>query len=135
VLEALKEQTWVVEQFAASGATQDPSTSALEFVEVKDYLPQEGRKKSGWAAVKSVVQWSDKTFEIQIQPLRNFLREREVLTTESHTSFKARRERVRNQVAERIPLFSFYQDLLRWLFLNANAPPPAYKQITVRLVA
>lgn len=105
----------------------------LEFVEVKDYLKGK-RKQSGWEAIKSVVRWSDKTFEIQIQPLRNFLRERELLTKESHTSFKSNRERVREQVAQKVPLFGFYRDLLRWLFLNPDDPPPQYNGIKLLIV-
>jgi hypothetical protein len=110
------------------------TTRRLQFVEVKDYLTVGQKKRSGWEAVKSVVIWSDKTFEIQIQPLRTFLREREVLTRESHVSFKAQREQVRNEVAEQIPLFRFYRDLLRWLFLTPQAPPPTHAGVTVRLV-
>jgi hypothetical protein len=37
-------------------------------------------------------------------------------------------------VAERIPLFRFYQDLLRWLFLDPAARPPSYPSVTVSLV-
>lgn len=106
----------------------------LQMVEVKDYLSAGQRKSSGWDAIKSVVRWSGKTFEIQVQPLRTFLREREVLTRESHLSFKAQREQVRNQVAEQVPLFGFYRDLLRWLFRNPSGPAPLHRGVTVRLV-
>jgi hypothetical protein len=80
------------------------------------------------------VRWSGKTFEIQIQPLGNFLYERELLTNESHTSFRANRQQVRNQVAEQIPQFCFYRDLLRWLFLFPDEAPPAYPGVTLSLV-
>jgi hypothetical protein len=130
-LEALRWPDALLQRFQiAPGA----GTRRLEWVEVKDYLTHSDRKQSGWEAVKSVVRWSDKLVEIQIQPLRNFLHERELLTRESHVSFKANREQVRRQVAERTPLFRFYQDLLRWLFLNPAASPPAYPGVTVFLV-
>ena len=123
------------EEFRRKYEINLPGTSSdrLEFIEIKDYLTNGGEKKSGWGAIKSVVQWSNKTFEIQIQPLRNYLRERELLTKESHTSFKARREQVRNEVSGKYPLFRFYQDLLRWLFLNPDNPPPVYEKISFRI--
>jgi hypothetical protein len=80
--------------------------SRLEFVESKDYLQRPSRKQSGWSALKSVVHWAGRTFEIQVQPLSNFLHERERLTRESHASFKGTRERVRDEVAQRLPLCS-----------------------------
>ncbi len=110
------------------------TTRQLEFVEVKDYLASGRRKLTGWEAIKSVVRWSDKTFEIQVQSLRSFLSERERLTKESHLSFKANRERVREQVAQQMPLFGFYRELLRWLFLDTGLHPPVHKRVTLRLV-
>jgi hypothetical protein len=109
-------------------------TKQLSFMEVKDYLAHSRSKLTGWEAVKSVVHWSGKTFEIQVQTLRNFLREREFLTRESHMSFRANREKVREQVAGQIPLFGFYQELLRWLFLYPDTPPPTHKRVILRLV-
>lgn len=100
---------------------------------MKDYFSNTARKRSGWEALKSVVKWSGKTFEIQIQTLRNFLRERERLTTESHTSFRANRERLRTQVAGQMPLFSFYRNLLSWLFMSPDTPPPRYENITLKM--
>jgi hypothetical protein len=84
--------------------------------------------------LKAVVRWAGKTFEIQVQPLDNFLSERELLTQESHVSFKAYRERVRRQVADQDPLFLYYQELLRWLFLEPAGAPPQYPSITIRIV-
>jgi hypothetical protein len=111
-----------------------PDTSTrLEFVEVKDYLSREHRKRSGWKAMKSVVRWTDRTFEIQIQPLGNFLHERERLTRESHAGFKARREELREQVARQFPLFGYYLTLLRWLFSGAAGDPPALPGVVVRV--
>ncbi len=130
---ALVELTWADDVLLNHQIAPNDYTRRLEFMEVKDYLNRKSRKRSGWEAIKSVVRWSSKTFEIQVQSLRNFLRERERLTKESHTSFKANREKVRDQVAEQIPLFGFYRELLRWLFLQADAPPPEHPRVTVRL--
>lgn len=131
---ALLELMWPDEVLLKYDIQPTEARRQLEFVEVKDYLNRPRRKKSGWEAIKSVVRWSDKTFEIQVQSLRNFLRERERLTKESHRSFKANRERVRNQVAQQIPLFGFYRELLRWLFLFPDTPPPEHSRVTLRLV-
>ena len=103
----------------------------LQFIEIKDYLAN--NKGSGWKALKSVFYWAGKAFEIQIQPLQNYMREREHLTKESHASFRIRRELVREQVAQKIPLFRFYRDLLSWLFLVPEYPAPTYKGVTVWL--
>lgn len=99
----------------------------LELVEAKDYLDADKRKASGWTALKSVVRWGGKTFEIQIQPLRVYFNEREHLTKESHAGFKMRRETLREQIAQKVPLFGFYQALLKWLFL-ADADPSRVPQ-------
>ncbi|CAN0415746.1 unnamed protein product, partial [Phaeothamnion confervicola] len=99
-------------------------TRRLEFVEVKDYLAGNESKRSGWKAIKSVVRWWGDTFEIQVQPLRNYMQERERLTRESHASFKTRRDSLRAQITSRIPLYGFYRDLLRWLFLRRQESSP-----------
>lgn len=106
----------------------------LAFVETKDYLDRPSRKQSGWSALKSVVQWHGRTFEIQVQPLSNFLHERERLTKESHAGFKTTRERVRDEVASRMPLFGFYRTLLRWLFVDPNEEPPRHESVEIELV-
>lgn len=131
---ALVELAWSDEALAKFEVEPLPQNRRLQFVEVKDYLTPGQQKQTGWEALKSVVRWSDKTVEIQIQTLGNFLHERELLTKESHTSFRANREQVRNQVAEQLPLFRFYRDLLRWLFLNPDGPPPVYPGVTLSLV-
>ncbi len=131
---ALVDLTWPDELLLAQQIEPCAATRRLSFVEVKDYLEASQRKQSGWQALKSVVQWAGKTMEIQIQPLHNFLHEREMLTHESHMSFKAHREQVRDQVAAQVPLFRFYRDLLVWVFRTPSAPPPAHEGITVRLV-
>jgi len=105
----------------------------LELIEVKDYLERPSRKQSGWSALKSVVQWGGRTFEIQVQPLSNFLHERERLTRESHSGFKATRERVRDEVAQRLPLFGFYRALLKWLLVDPSAEPPQREGIEIML--
>jgi ppGpp synthetase/RelA/SpoT-type nucleotidyltranferase len=102
----------------------------LSFIETKNYLRQH-EKGSGWEAMKSVVRWNGRMFEIQVQPLRNFWREREHLTRESHAGFKSRREQIRQQVSAQIPLFGFYQSLLKWLFQNPDGPAPDFAGISV----
>jgi hypothetical protein len=122
------------EQLRARAVTLDDDHRQLRFVEVKNYLEQESRKRSGWSAMKSVVSWGGRTFEIQVQPLSNFLHERERLTRESHASFKSTRERVRDEVAARVPLFAFYRALLRWLFVDPTQAPPIHDGVDVVLV-
>lgn len=110
----------------------DEDHQRLDFIEVKDYA--ESSKQTGWSAMKSVVRWRGRTFEIQVQPLQNFLRERERLTRESHESFKAMRERVRDEVAQRVPLFGYCRTLLQWLFVNpTGSHPPEHPAVRVRL--
>jgi len=106
-------------------------TSRLEFIEVKDYMADAGRKETGWEAIKSVFRWWDSTIEVQVQPLWNYHQEREYLTRESHAGFKERREALRNQVADAIPLFGFYRDLLRWLFLSPDEPSPTFEAVEI----
>lgn len=101
------------------GLHPEQSNQTLNWVETKNYLNEAG-KLSGWSALKSVIVWADSTFELQIQSRRNFYAERERFTRESHDSFKLRRDNIREQVAEKIPLFRFYRDLLRWLFFIRN---------------
>jgi hypothetical protein len=107
------------------------STSRLEFIEVKDYMAQRGRKATGWEAIKSVFRWWDSMIEVQVQPLWNYHQEREALTRESHAGFKSRREAVRNQIADAVPLFGFYRDLLRWLFLSRSEPAPTFESVKI----
>jgi len=111
----------------------DDEHRALRFLEVKNYLEQDSRKRSGWSAMKSVVAWGGRTFEVQVQPLSNFLHERERLTRESHASFKSTRERVRDEIAARTPLFGFYRTLLRWLFVDPSGEPPLHEGVEVVL--
>lgn len=90
----------------------------LEFVETKDYLtcaPSE-MKRTGWKALKSVVKWHDRLFEIQVQPLNNYYLELDHMAGPSHRSFKLRRDSMRDEIAQRIPLYGFYRNLLKMLF-------------------
>lgn len=113
---------------------QGTASESLRFLETKDYMGNDSRKGSGWEAIKSVVHWADKTFEIQVQPLKQFFNEREYLTSESHEGFKARREALRNRIVAEIPLYGFCRDLLRWLFLDDSAAaPPQHAGIRVIL--
>ena len=131
---SLFESGWDEVQLARLGVMPRPDLLRLEHLETKNYLAQDGRKASGWAAMKSVVRWGGRTFEIQVQPLRNYYNEQEYLTKESHAGFKARRELLRNEIAAKIPLFGFYQALLRWLFLGDAHPEQAPNYPGVRIV-
>jgi hypothetical protein len=111
----------------------NPTTQRLEWLETKDYIQGAQQKKSGWKALKSVVRWWDSTFEIQVQPLRNYLQERERLTQESHASFKTRREEMRTALEERLPLYGFYRALLQWLFLKPDGQPPTHPNVEIKL--
>ena len=53
--------------------------------------------------------WWDTPIEIQLQVLRNYHRERERITKESHAEFKAKREQLRDVIAMNMPLFAFYR--------------------------
>ncbi len=121
------------ERLTARQVPADEEHRALRFIEVKNYLDHESRKRSGWSAMKSVVAWGGRTFEVQVQPLSNFLHERERLTRESHASFKSTRERVRDEIAARNPLFGFYRALLRWLFVDPTTDPPMQDGVEVVL--
>jgi hypothetical protein len=100
---------------------EKPSVAPLlEFLETKDYLtcPPAQRKKTGWKALKSVVRWRDQIFEVQVQPLENYYLELDHMAGPSHQSFKMVRDRLRDEVAKSVPLYGFYRDLLRMLFLD-----------------
>jgi len=112
----------------------EASTTRARLLEVKDYLSDP--KRSGWAAIKTVVDWWDIPFEVQVQPLPNYLREREWLTRESHEAFRSRREAIRRAVAQDDRAFALTHALLRWLFREpAGVPVPALPSgVTVELV-
>lgn len=133
LLRALRSERFDDEQLARFEVPDLPETRSLGFLEVKDYLSESRRKASGWRALKSVVSWWDTTVEIQLQPLRNYYRERERLARESHAGFKARRDELRNQIARVVPLFGFYRDLLQWLFLSPEEPSPSFASIRVEV--
>ena len=115
------------------GVPVSPDTTRLKCIEVKDYMARRGRKQTGWEAIKSVFRWWDSTIEVQVQPLWNYHQEREHLTRESHAGFKARREALRNQIADAVPLFGFYRDLLRWLFMSPAEPAPTFEAVEIVL--
>ena len=58
-------------------------------------------------------------------------RERERLSRESHAEFKTRREELRDQIGSIVPLFGFYRDLLRWLFLSPDEAAPSFASVDV----
>jgi hypothetical protein len=79
-------------------------------------------KKTGWKALKSVVRWNNELLEIQIQPLDNYYMELDHMAGPSHNSFKLIRDTVREEVSAHIPLYGFYRDLLRSIFLDSGVP-------------
>lgn len=131
--EVLRRMSWTDQELRSVGVQKFDPSRKLQFVETKNYLTGHD-KQSGWEAIKSVVTWSDRVFEIQVQPLSNFWREREFLTRESHVGFKNRREHVRQQIADQIPLFGFYQALLKWLFQDPEGPAPTFPGVMLSLV-
>jgi hypothetical protein len=129
--EALLKVSWSREVLEHHHVPVGPATTSLELVEEKDYLARDGRKATGWEAIKSVFRWWDTMIEVQVQPLSNYHQEREFLTRESHAGFKAHREALRNQIADTVPLFAFYRNLLRWLFLSPDEPAPAFSSVAI----
>ncbi len=101
---------------------EDADARILEFVETKDYLTCEESlmKKTGWKALKSVVRWQNQLLEIQVQPLANYYLELDHMSGPSHRSFKLQRDTLRSEIARRLPLYGFYRDLLRMLFLDGS---------------
>lgn len=100
-----------------------PADTLLDFIETKNYLtcsPAE-MKKTGWKALKSVARWHDKLFEVQVQPLGNYYLELDHMAGPSHSSFKVLRDKLRDEVSVRIPLYGFYRNLLRMLFLGGES--------------
>lgn len=95
----------------------------LDFVETKNYLtcsPAE-MKKTGWKALKSVVNWNEHMFELQFQPLSNYYMELDHMAGPSHSSFKTRRDRMREELTIQYPLYGFYRNLLKMLFLGGDS--------------
>uniref|UniRef100_UPI003B985BBA hypothetical protein n=1 Tax=Klebsiella pneumoniae TaxID=573 RepID=UPI003B985BBA len=79
-------------------AASEQSDRLLQFIETKDYLncPPEALKKTGWKALKSVVELHDRLFEIQFQPLSNYYLELDHMAGPSHKSFKIVRDSMRD---------------------------------------
>ncbi|HEY9792176.1 MAG TPA: hypothetical protein V6D22_17355 [Candidatus Obscuribacterales bacterium] len=107
--------------------------SLLEFVETKDYLTCEPdkMKKTGWRALKSVVLWQERLFEIQIQPLTNYYLEIDHMSGPSHRSFKNSRDSLRQEIAKQIPLYGLYRDLLKMIFMEEAVSFEAENAIVV----
>jgi hypothetical protein len=99
-----------------------PTDPLLDFIETKDYLtgPSEQMKKTGWRAIKSVTKWQDRLFEIQVQPLANYYLELDHMAGPSHRSFKLQRDAMREEVTRHLPLYGFYRDLLKMLFMESD---------------
>ena len=112
----LESLVWTMQELETHHVPAIEANQRLEFLETKDYLSNDARKHSGFMAVKSVVMWWERPFEIQIQPLRNYYRERERITKESHGAHMQRRDELRSTLAEQVPLMRFLRTLLRWLF-------------------
>ncbi|MCX6111159.1 MAG: hypothetical protein NTZ90_16310 [Proteobacteria bacterium] len=131
----LVETRWEEALITGLGLQPSPDVLRLEHLETKDYSGGDGRKSSGWSAIKSVVRWGGKTFEIQTQSLRNYFSEQEFLTQESHAGFKSKREALRDEIARQEPLFGFYRALLKWLFIGDGSveSAPQYPGVKVRL--
>lgn len=94
----------------------------LQFIETKDYLTCDPSKmkKTGWRALKCVARWRDRLFEIQIQPLANYYLELDHMSGPSHRSFKIQRDALRDEISKVVPLYGFYRDLLKMLFMNTD---------------
>ncbi len=129
----LQERSWTRAELREHHVPPSDQTVRLRFVETKDYMSAAARKKSGWTAVKSVVSWWDRMFEIQVQPLRSYYRERERLTRESHRAWGDQREALRAELGDRVPLFGFYRELLRWLFRSLEGAPPTFEGVRVEV--
>lgn len=136
-----------------SGIPIDGPLEKVHLLEVKDHLGASRKSRSGWECLKSVFEWNGSLFELQIQPLINYCLERERLTKQSHAAFKQKREDTRDkvrqrptsrrrcasldhararpacppQVASKVPLFGFYRELLRTLFVE----PPVCDGLTI----
>ncbi len=122
VHEMLKDLTTTVPVEHAAEGNPDFGEKLLQFIETKDYLTcnPNAMKKTGWKAIKSVVKWCDRLFELQVQPLSNYYLELDHMSGPSHSSFKSFRDKMRDDVSERVPLYGFYRNLLRTLFMGSN---------------
>ncbi|MFW7378653.1 MAG: hypothetical protein ACOH5I_07600 [Oligoflexus sp.] len=133
LLSRLLEVEWTSEELAKHRVPFSPETQKLHLIELKNHLGSKHQKASGWQALKAVFSWWDKTFEVQIQTVDIYFREQEYLTRESHAGFKERREKIRQELAQKIPLFGFYMNLLQWLFIAPEREPPQLAQVKVKI--
>jgi hypothetical protein len=120
----------------AISGEEDASRALLEFLETKDYLtcPPAQMKKTGWKALKSVVNWRERLFEIQVQPLSNYYLEIDHMAEQSHSSFKLVRDSLRDEVARRIPLYGFYRDLLKMLFMEGDGESVCFESANASVI-
>ncbi len=104
------------------GSEREGSHESLVFIETKDYLtcPPEQMKRTGWKAIKSVVLFQERLFEIQVQPLANYYLELDHMSGPSHSSFKLKRDDLRDEIARLLPLYGFYRELLKMLFQGTD---------------
>ena len=131
---SLEDLKFSAQALSEENVPHEASTEAPRIIEVKNYLA--ARKKSGWKALKSVVNWWGQTFEIQIQPLTNYFLEQEYLTRESHSAFKQRRDQIYRRVGESDRVFAFYHELLQWLFRDgAMGPGPKLTGVKIDIEA
>ena len=98
----------------------------LAFLETKNYLLKP--KHSGWRAIKSIIRWQQTLFELQIEPLQIYLMEQAHIGSLSHGAYRQHRHTIRSQLAEQMPLFKFFQQLLVWLFSEADLNPKTRHQ-------
>jgi hypothetical protein len=96
--------------------------------------PPEQMKRTGWKALKSVVSWRDRLFEIQVQPLSNYYLEIDHMAEQSHSSFKLVRDSLRDEVARLIPLYGFYRDLLRMLFMEGEGESVCFESANASVI-
>ncbi|MCB9652652.1 MAG: hypothetical protein H6729_00780 [Deltaproteobacteria bacterium] len=133
LFDTLGSLTFEPDRLGAHTIEANEGNQTIRVIELKDYLSDSDRKQSGWAALKCVAVWWDRLFEIQVQPLANYYRERERITQESHESFRARREMLRGEIARQVPLFGYYRDLLKWLFLGSQEAPPEFPGVRLEI--
>jgi hypothetical protein len=134
LLYRLAQRQWTDEERTEAHVPLETNTGSLQVLETKNYQ-SDYTKTSGWKAHKSVVQWWDATFEIQVQSMHSYFRELQRLNQDSHESFRQQRAQLRARVAEQLPLFAFYTDLLRWLMgpQPLQGPPPTFPGIVLEL--
>jgi hypothetical protein len=95
-------------------------TSQLGIFHTKDKLSD---KDVHWRGIKFVMFWDGTCTEVQIKTIDFSLKEQSTHTPESHGSYKQRRENARQEFTQKQPLFGFYREYLKHVFLG-TAPMP-----------